>query len=325
MKLFKPTGKYIFFIYIYIIIPVYSQQNSIETVVQTGHYAAVTALTYSHDGNYIVTGSKDKTIKLWDANDGKEIRSYLGNKGTIIYLEFDNQDTKLLSVCDDGIVKIWEVITSRIIKEFTIEDDYLISASFSPDGKQIVTGSKKSFVSTWNIETGDKIADFKEIPKDLTSSKNYEYAGARTVTFSKDGKYILAGSNDRTALLWNTKTGELIRKFKKSKYNCSACMSEAIITPDNQFVITSYSDSIKIFNVSTGELVNELFNKKGRYSLITISNDGNYLASVQYGSVSVWNLKKGKVIKEIQEESKGIGKLLKVEQLPLSLSDSLRE
>ncbi|MBN2519194.1 MAG: caspase family protein, partial [Bacteroidales bacterium] len=307
MKLFKLTRKILFFsIYILIkIIPGNSQENSIETVVQTGHYAAVTAVAYSHDGNYIVTGSKDKTIKLWNANDGKEIRSYLGNKGTIIYLEFDNHNTKLLSVCDDGTIKIWDVLTSRLIKEFTIEDDYLISASFNPDGDQIVTGSKKSFVSTWNIETGQKIADFKEIPEDVTS-KNYEYTGARTVTFSKDGKYILAGSNDRTSLLWNAKTGELIRKFKKTKYNCSACMSEAIITPDNQFVITSYSDSIKIFDVSTGELVNELFDKKGRYSLITISNDGNYLASVQYGSISVWNLKKGKVIKEIQEESKGI-------------------
>jgi WD40 repeat protein len=64
-----------------------SGQN-IETVVQAGHYASVTATCYSDDGKFIATGSSDKTIILWRRSDGKEIRSFRGSKSSIIKIEF---------------------------------------------------------------------------------------------------------------------------------------------------------------------------------------------------------------------------------------------
>ncbi|MBK9388802.1 MAG: hypothetical protein IPN68_00945 [Bacteroidetes bacterium] len=50
--------------------------QQVQTMVQTGHYSAVTAVCYSSDGNFIVTGSSDKSVKLWRRSDGREIRTF---------------------------------------------------------------------------------------------------------------------------------------------------------------------------------------------------------------------------------------------------------
>jgi len=76
-------------------------EQSIETVIQTGHYAAVTAVAYSPDGKFAATGSADKTIKLWEVATGREIRSYLGNSGDITFLTF-NQNGKYLQTFTQG-------------------------------------------------------------------------------------------------------------------------------------------------------------------------------------------------------------------------------
>jgi WD40 repeat protein len=63
-----------------------AEGQSIETVVQAGHYAAVTAVCYSSDGRFITTGSADKTIILWRKSDGKQIRSFRGSSSPIDYV-----------------------------------------------------------------------------------------------------------------------------------------------------------------------------------------------------------------------------------------------
>ena len=115
-------------------------EQSIETVIQTGHYAAVTAVAYSPDGKFAVTGSADKTIKLWEVATGREIRSYLGNSGDITFLTFNQTGKHVASIDLDYSLKIWEVASSKEIRTITIPNDRIISATFSPDGN-ILTGS----------------------------------------------------------------------------------------------------------------------------------------------------------------------------------------
>src|SRR5664280_876247 len=115
--------------------------QEIETVVQAGHYAAVTAVCYSPDGKFIATGSADKTIILWRSSDGKEIRSFRGSSSGIGHLEFNRDGTGILSLGDDGTCIAWDVMTGKQIKKINTDSRKLTCASFSPEGTQIVTGS----------------------------------------------------------------------------------------------------------------------------------------------------------------------------------------
>jgi WD40 repeat protein len=270
--------------------------QSLETVVQTGHYAEVTAVCYSPDGKFIATGSQDKTIKLWRRTDGKEIRTFQGSNEGIDRVEINRQISSVLAVGAKGTVTVWELGTGKIIFQKKPENDRFTCASFHPDGKKIITGSNKSYLSIWDITDGNKISDLKATPRDLNSESGYDYPQAKSVAYSLDGKYILAGVADYTAILWDAATGKEIRKYKKTNTTCSSCYIEAVITPDNKYVISACSDSIKVFNRETGALVKELFGQGSTAESLCASVDGRYIAAFEYGIAEVWDLNSWKLV-----------------------------
>ncbi len=270
--------------------------QSVETVVQAGHYAAVTSVCSSFDGKFIATGSADKTIILWRSSDGKQIRSYSGNTSDVMHLEFNRQGTSVLSVGKDGSVIIRDITSGKILRTIRLDADRLTCASFNPDGSNVVTGSRKSNVSTWNILSGEKILEYKAVPKDLYSDKGFEYPETETVKFSSDGQFIIAGAGDNTAILWDARTGNEIRKFKNARSTCTSCIAEALITSDNKYILTARSDSIKMFDRSSGSLVRQFYAREGSPEQLTVSNDDRFVAAIEYGIAEVWDLKSGKLI-----------------------------
>jgi WD40 repeat protein len=277
--------------------------QSIETVVQAGHYAAVTSVCTSYDGRYIATGSDDKTIILWRASDGKQIRSFRGSPDGISYIEFNRQGNAILSLDDDGTIILWDISSGKDIKKLRLPDDRFTCASFSPDGMEIVTGSRKSGVATWNINTGEKNREFTAVPKDLLSARAFSYNEARSVAFSGDGKFIIAGVGDNTAILWDAKTGDEIRKFKKTRTSCTSCIAEAVITSDNKYIFTGRTDSIKMFDRTSGSLLREFYGRGGSMAGLAISNDGRYVAAIEYGVAKAWDIKTGKMLTQAGDYS----------------------
>jgi WD40 repeat protein len=269
--------------------------QEIETVVQAGHYAAVTAVCYSPDGKFVATGSADKTIILWRSMDGKEIRSLRGSTSGISIIEFNRLGSAILSLSDDGTCIVWDVTTGKQIRRINPDGIRFSCVSFSPDGSQIVTGSRKSGISVWNIQRGEELLTLKPVPVDLYFEKGFDYPETRTVAFSSDGQFILAGSGDNTAILFDAKTGREIRKFKKTFSTCTSCITDAAITPDNKYVLLTCSDSIKMFDRSSGSLVREFYGQ-GSPEKISVSADSKYVCCIEYGSVEAWDIKSGRIV-----------------------------
>jgi WD40 repeat protein len=282
--------------FVLIILPALLGGQSLETVVQTGHYSEVTAVCYSPDGKFIATGSKDKTVKLWRRSDGKEIRTFQGGISGIVRVEIDRQSSAVLSVSEKGTVTVWDLNTGKVIFQRKPDKDNFTCASFHPDGTKIITGSRESYISVWDIVTGKKISDIRAIPRDLYSEKGFDYPEAKSVSYSLDGKFIIAGVADYTAILWDAATGTEIRKFKKSGSTCSSCYIEAVLTPDNKYVISACSDSVKVFNRETGEVVRELYGQGGKAESLCISADNRFVAAIEYGVAEVWDMKSWKLV-----------------------------
>lgn len=279
------------------------EAQQLETVIQAGHYSAVTSVCTSHDGRLIATGSNDKTIILWRSSDGKQIRSLRGNTSGISYLEFNRKGNTLLSLGNDGTIVLWNVSSGEAIRRVNLPGDRFTCASFHPEEKEIVTGSRKSGVSTWNIDSGDKISQFEAVTEDLLSARGFTYSETGSVKFSCDGKYIIAGAGDNTAILWNAKTGEEIRKYKKTRTSCTSCIAEAIITSDSKYVLSAGTDSIKLYDMSSGSLLKEFYGRGGSPENVVISNDDKYIAAIEYGVAKIWDIETGKIIVEAGDYS----------------------
>jgi len=277
--------------------------QSVETVIQAGHYAAVTAVCTSYDGQFIATGSSDKTIILWRSSDGKQIRSFRGSPSGISYVEFNRQGNRVLSLSEDGTIIIWDIDSGKEMSRMKLPDDRFTCASFHPDGTEIVTGSRKSGVSVRDINTGEKTSEFTALPQDLLSARGFTYPESRSVAFSSDGQFIIAGVGDNTAILWDAKTGDEIKKFKKTRTSCTSCIAEAKITSDNKYIFTARTDSIKMFDSTSGALIREFYGRGGSLEDISISNDEHYMAAIEYGVAKVWEIKTGKMLTQAGDYS----------------------
>jgi WD40 repeat protein len=276
-----------------------SQEPAIETVIQTGHYAAVSAVAFSHDGRFAATGSADKTIKLWEMATGREIRSYLGNTGVIRVLAFSPDGKFLASV--DGIynLTLWDVETSTKLRVIEVPNDDILCAVFSMNNKYIITGTEKNHAIMWDLMTGNEIRRFKPVITDIPMAKNFEYPTARTVEISHDGQKLLTGSNDYTAFIFDFNKGTQVRKFKNNNYSCSGCEISASFSPDDKKIVFGYSDSIYIVDSETGKFVLTLEGDDSNYEHAQYSMDGKYIASFEYGNGFIWNAQTGKLITTI--------------------------
>lgn len=277
-----------------------AQEQTIETVIQTGHYASVRAVAFSPDGKLAATGSADKTIKLWEVATGREIRSCLGSVGTVHQLAFGPDGKHLASIDAEYKLKLWEVESSKEIHTIELADDEILSVVFSPDGKLVVTGTEKNHAILWDIATGNEIRRYKPDTADIVMQKRFGYPTAQTVDISKDGKQLLTGSNDRTAFIFDFKSGKQLKKFKGDRSSCTTCTISASFSPDASQIVIGHMDSVIIWDVESEKVIIKMEGRRGSYDNAYFSFDGKYIASIIYGETYIWNAQNGKQIAHLE-------------------------
>jgi WD40 repeat protein len=142
----------------------------------------------------VVSGSADRTIRIWNAETGKGVAGpFKGHIFAITSVGFSLDGKRLVSGSRETI-RIWNVeMGERVAGPFEGHRFVITSVGFSPDGKRVVSGSDDNTIRIWNAETGEGVAGpFEGHTSWITS-----------VGFSPDGKRIVSGSDDRTIRIWN--------------------------------------------------------------------------------------------------------------------------
>ncbi|KAK9719769.1 Lissencephaly-1 [Basidiobolus ranarum] len=99
-------------------------------------------------GQYIASGSRDKTIKLWDAS-GQCIRTFIGHDNWIRGLVFHPSGKFLISASDDKTLKIWEIKTGRCVKTLEAHSHFVTCAAFNSLSPVVATGSVDQSIKIW--------------------------------------------------------------------------------------------------------------------------------------------------------------------------------
>ena len=81
-----------------------------------GHGNVVTSLAFSPDGNWLASGSWDKSIKIWDVATGREVQSLAGHNHPIYSVAFDSRGRWLASGSEDGTIKLWRMTEQRELR-----------------------------------------------------------------------------------------------------------------------------------------------------------------------------------------------------------------
>lgn len=429
--------------------------------IPTKHTSKINSAYISTDEKQIVTGSDDKTIKLWDVNSGMCIRTYLGHESRIISVSFSDDEKYIISICDNNIIKwfykntgqciksykannsnltcyseinkfeyqhpfkklvkrlenfifgkrlrgfekgygeiifsnlnnksiirasinhieLWDTKRFKLLQNFEDDLEYIKKViandkyiaieysnydikiwdinqkkflksfyptfntllTFTKDNKLLIFGSCESYFVIWDIENNkhkkikycsnidsssiilfnniiersdkkylvfrehDSLGDIKMMDiytgKVEKVFKGHKKNGLHSIELSKDGRYLITGSWDASAILWNFESCELIKTFSNHKIS----VSNVSITHDNKYIITeSHGEYINIWDTKSGDCIDRLYGfsfklMKNSYKIIYLNN--NYEAIV-------YSIKNNKVVQKLKHNSISVDSLL---------------
>ncbi|MBU7585771.1 MAG: hypothetical protein KAF91_23305 [Nostoc sp. TH1S01] len=239
-----------------------------------GYNDNVTCVYFSSDGQKLVTGSADGTIKLWSIN-GKEITSFKAHEKKITGISFSPDSNKFVSISEDKTLKLWS-LNGTEIQQFNGHQEEITSVSFSPDGQNIISSSKDWTIKLWSLD-GREIQNFARHKGSVSK-----------VAFSSDGSQIASASEDKTIKLWSLNGKEIKTINNKSNLKSVFFNSNAqtlISLDDSQIKIWRYDGTL----LSPKYIYPRVENYFADPKLISLSPNGRVIASTfdRYNFVQV--------------------------------------
>src|SRR5206468_2290755 len=119
-----------------------------------GHTNSVSCVAFSADGRRILTGSHDKTAKVWDAEKGQEVLTLKGHTNSVYSVAFSADGKRILTGSYDDTAKVWDAEKGQEVLTLKGHTGPVLSVAWSPDGKRILTGSHEMTAKVWDAEKG---------------------------------------------------------------------------------------------------------------------------------------------------------------------------
>ena len=226
---------------------------------------------FSPDGKLIVSCSFDKTIRVWDAMTGEEVKTLRGHGRWVHGVAIDSRSRRIASACEDGTVKVWDIESGSELMTLLGHTRAVTSVVFSPDGERLFSGSDQT-VKIW------------ELGVDHSASLTLEGLH-RGVAFSPDGKHIVTGGKNIT--LWDAVTGNQVMRFNYP-------MSSFELSSDGKRIIANKGNDIKVLDASSGKELMTLSGHEAQIWSKSYSPDGTKIVSGGLDkTVRLWNAMTG--------------------------------
>ena len=244
-------------------------------------------VTYSPDGETLITGHDDGTLRFWGVRDRRILRSMQAHQGAVRAVAYCPSEQQLASCSVDRTVKIWDARNGECLHTLKGHRDTVRSVVYHPSGQQLASGSNDSTVRIWDASSG----------KCLHTLEGHR-ARVRSVAYCPSKQQLASGSDDSTVKIWDVDSGVCLRTLEGHR---SRIRSVAYRPSGQQLASSSADRTIKIWDARSGECLRTLEGHQSQIRALAYRSDGQQLASgSDDGIVKIWDANTGKCLQTLE-------------------------
>lgn len=247
-----------------------------------GHQLCITAFNFTPDGQFIISASLDRTIKIWDVKTSRELAMLKHEKGPAGDFVFSKDGNLLVCACYDGNLRIWDLKKFELISNFKAHEKGVRCCAISPDGKMIVSGGDDHLLKLWDFETGKELAALEG------HNNTIHHCG-----FTPDRKRLFSLSSnetlDETLKVWNPETREELLSL--TDY-CGSLNHPFALSPDGKSAaVVRHKNTVVVLDLLSGKEIARIVGASECIDALSFSSDGRNILSGGYDyDLKLWSV-----------------------------------
>lgn len=247
----------------------------------SGLIAPVHALRFSRDGRLLAAGCSDNSIHIYDSIF-RPFKLFEGHSNKVNALLFDASRKYLFSGSDDRRVILWDLKSGKIMRTLEFgQPVYALAQTRNP--QQVYVCGSDAKIKVFNL-VNSKIEKTFDGHTDIVNA----------ISISPDGKWMVSGSNDKTARIWDLKTGKEVRKLGMGCWK----VTSVAFSRDSKYIITGCNDgSLKLWDAENGNLITAVMLEGENFRSVELNRTASliYAATMLRGKsnygIRVWSSK----------------------------------
>ena len=244
--------------------------TGIRTAVLSGHTEGVKALSSLPDGKSLVSGSSDKTVKLWDVQTGGVVKTFCGHTHCVNSVSISANCTMIASGSQDKVIHLWDIHTGECLCIIQQQEqvDYV---RFFPTDPQCLVSVSGGEVWHWDING---------------HQTKPSYNGSH-IAFSSDGTQFFFHQGE-DVIVQTSIPGEIVARFHVGKDSLRCCCSST----DGRLIAATTYNTVYVWDI-TSSYTHPLRTFVGHSSMITslaFLSPSSLVSSSSDGSVKFWQV-----------------------------------
>jgi small GTP-binding protein len=252
-----------------------------------GHTSLVHSVAVTPDGRRAVSGSADRTVRVWDLEREECAATLKGHTRPVTGVSVTADGRRAVSGSYNDTVRVWDLERGECVATLEGHAESVRGVSVTPDWRRAVSGSADKTVRVWDLER-----------RECAATLEGHTAAVLGVSVTADGRRAVSGSSDRTVRVWDLERGECVTILEG---HTNTVWGVSVTADGRRAVSGSDDNTVRVWDLERGVCVATLEGHTGAVYGVSVTADGRRAVSgSEDKTVRVWDLERGECVATLE-------------------------